>query len=50
MPLAFLAPDIVTSVLAGKQPDSLNKQKLASETLPLIWQEQRHVLGFDAAQ
>jgi DNA invertase Pin-like site-specific DNA recombinase len=50
MPLAFLAPDIVTSILAGKQPDSLNKQKLASETLPLIWQEQRNVLGFDAAQ
>jgi site-specific DNA recombinase len=50
MPLAFLAPDIVTSVLAGKQPDSLNKHKLASKTLPLIWQEQRHVLGFDTAQ
>jgi site-specific DNA recombinase len=50
MPMAFLAPDIVTSVLAGKQPDSLNKHKLASKTLPLIWQEQRHVLAFDKAQ
>ncbi len=50
MPLAFLAPDIVTALLAGKQPDSLSKEKLVRKTLPPIWQEQRHALGFDAAQ
>jgi site-specific DNA recombinase len=50
MPLAFLAPDIVTSILAGKQPDGLSKEKLVSKTLPLMWQEQRHALGFDAAR
>lgn len=50
MPLAFLAPDIVTSILAGKQPDGLSKEKLVSKTLSPIWQEQRDALGFDAAQ
>ncbi len=50
MPLAFLAPDIVTSLLAGKQPDGLSKEKLVSKTLSSIWQEQRPALGFDAAQ
>ena len=30
MPLAFLAPDIVTSVLASKQPDGLSKEKLSA--------------------
>ncbi len=50
MPLAFLAPDIVTSLLAGKQPDGLSKEKLVSKTLSPIWQEQRHALGFDTAR
>lgn len=50
MPLAFLAPDIVTSILAGKQPDGLSKEKLVSKILSPIWQEQRDTLGFDAAQ
>ena len=50
MPLAFMAPNIVTSILVGKQPDGLSKEKLVSKTISPIWQEQRHVLGFDAAQ
>lgn len=50
MPLAFLAPNIVTSLLAGKQPDDLSKEKLVSRTLSPIWQEQRHALGFDTAR
>ena len=50
MPLAFLAPDIVTFILAGKQPDSLSKEKLVGNPLPSIWQDQRHALGLDPAQ
>lgn len=50
MPLAFLAPDIVASILAGKQPERLSKEKLVSKTLSPIWQEQRNALGFDAAK
>lgn len=40
MPLAFLAPDIVTSILAGTEPNGLSKEKLVRKPLPLIWQEQ----------
>jgi len=50
MPLAFLAPDIVASILAGKQPEGLSKEKLVSKTLSPIWQEQCNALGFDAAK
>ena len=45
--LAFLAPDIVAAILAGKQPAGLTANKLMADTrLPLDWQEQRATLGF----
>ena len=50
MPLAFLAPDIVTSILAGNQPAGLSKQKMVGDELPLTWLEQRQVFGFDTIQ
>ncbi len=47
LPLAFLAPDIVTAILTGEQPVDLTPQKLKRlKDLPLDWQDQRHVLGF----
>ena len=47
MPLAFLAPDIVEAIMAGKQPAHLTKQMLIRQIdIPLDWQEQRQVLGF----
>lgn len=49
MPLAFLAPDIVATILAGRQPDCLSKEKLTRNPLPLTWQQQRQGLSFDAA-
>jgi DNA invertase Pin-like site-specific DNA recombinase len=42
---AFLAPDIVEAILAGRQPQDLNFDKLC-QTLPLRWVEQRAQLGF----
>jgi site-specific DNA recombinase len=42
---AFLAPDIVESILQGRQPDDLTFAKLANE-IPLSWAEQRKQLGF----
>lgn len=37
--LAFLAPDIVAAILAGKQPAGLTANKLMADTrLPLAWQ------------
>jgi site-specific DNA recombinase len=45
--LAFLAPDIVAAILAGKQPPGLTANKLMADTrLPLNWQVQRAALGF----
>ncbi len=45
--LAFLAPDIVATILAGKQPSGLTANKLMADTrLPLEWQDQRAALGF----
>ena len=47
--LAFLAPDIVASILSGTQPVDLTAQKLIKQIdLPLDWAEQRALLGFDA--
>ncbi len=39
LPLAFLAPDIVTAILDGTQPADLTAQKLKRlKDLPLDWQ------------
>lgn len=47
IPLAFLAPDIVASILAGTQPIDVTAQKLIKQIdLPLDWAEQRALLGF----
>jgi len=50
MPLAFLTPDIVTSIMAGNQPAELSKQKMVGSELPLTWLAQRQVFGFDTIQ
>ena len=43
--MACLAPDIVTAILAGKQPAALSMQRLKAEALPLCWTEQRAQYG-----
>ncbi len=49
MPLAFLAPDIVEGIMAGKQPAHITTQMLIRQMdIPLDWQEQRLALGFSA--
>jgi site-specific DNA recombinase len=42
---AFLAPDIVESILHGRQPDDLTFAKLCTN-IPLSWTEQRQQFGF----
>ena len=43
--LAFLAPDLVEMILAGRQPVSLTSERLkAARPLPLDWTEQRAIL------
>jgi DNA invertase Pin-like site-specific DNA recombinase len=45
--LTFLAPDIIATILDGRQPPELTVRKLLDDTrLPLDWVEQRTRLGF----
>jgi site-specific DNA recombinase len=46
--LNYLAPDIVTAILDGEQPEGLTRAKLIQTNLPLDWALQRQVLGFPA--
>jgi site-specific DNA recombinase len=46
---AFLAPDIVRSILSGTQPPTLTLETLKqSLPLPIDWDEQRRLLGFQS--
>lgn len=49
MPLAFLAPDIVEAIIAGKQPAHLTNHMLIRQIdMPLEWEAQQVALGFNA--
>jgi hypothetical protein len=46
--LSFLAPDIVQAILRDRHPVELNAEQLSKHTvLPVSWDEQRKLLGFD---
>lgn len=46
--LGFLAPDIIKSIVRGERPPHLTARWLASNTrLPIGWEDQRKMLGFD---
>ena len=48
LPLAFLAPNIVESILSGTQPVDLTALHLKRlSNLPSNWSQQRQELGFD---
>lgn len=42
----YLAPDIVSAILDGRQPDGLKAEELTRADLPLDWALQRQMLGF----
>ncbi len=48
--LAFLAPSIIEQIAHGHQPPDLTAQALSTRRgdLPLSWQTQREILGFEA--
>lgn len=51
LPLAFLAPDIVESVIEGTQPEDLTLERLVKYTdLPLAWADQKALLGFTSSR
>ena len=48
--LAYLAPDIVTAIIDGRQPPGLTANMLMKNTrLPFRWEAQRKRLGFEPA-
>jgi len=44
---AFLAPKVVEAILDGRQPATLTLQTLKDAVLPMCWQEQEKLLGFN---
>lgn len=44
--LNYLAPDIITAILDGRQPSSLTRKRLLYTSLPMDWGQQRALLGF----
>ena len=45
--LNFLAPEIVTAILEGRQPVELTARSLLRVAdLPIVWNEQKRALGF----
>ncbi len=47
LPLAWLAPDISTAILEGRQSSHLSAKSLRElPDLPLDWVKQREILGF----
>lgn len=44
--LAFLAPDIQKTIIAGRQPRDLSLLRLLNEPIPILWSEQRRKFGF----
>jgi hypothetical protein len=48
IPLAFLAPEIVSQIFAGTQPIELTTAALLTRIdLPLAWSEQMAALGYE---
>jgi site-specific DNA recombinase len=47
--LSCIAPDIITAIVEGRQPPSLDARALLAADLPLDWKGQRVALGFDQA-
>ena len=45
LPLAFLAPDIVTAIIAGRTAPDLTLSRIKRLKLPASWQDQRQLLG-----
>ena len=45
LPLAYLAPDLVGSILEGRQPRSMTLQALTVQPLPKRWDDQRRLVA-----
>ena len=48
IPFAYLAPDIIDSILNGTHPATFDYKKFQEQPLPTSWSAQRQILGFSA--
>ena len=49
LPLAFLAPDIVEAIFAGRQPLNMNVERLKKiGPIPPDWAQQKRIFGFES--
>jgi DNA invertase Pin-like site-specific DNA recombinase len=45
LPLAYLAPDLVATILDGRQPRSMTLQALTAKPLPRVWEDQQRLFA-----
>ena len=45
LPLAFLAPDIVTAIIDGRTEPNFTLSRIKRLKLPASWRDQRQLLG-----
>jgi site-specific DNA recombinase len=48
--LNYLAPDIISAIIDGRQPADLTRRKLLNSSIPMDWAQQRVLFGFPARQ
>lgn len=46
--LAFLAPDLQSDIMAGRQPAGFSLERLKKIEVPIAWSEKRRALGWNA--
>lgn len=46
--LNYLAPDIVSAIIDGRQPSDLTRRRLLTASIPMDWAQQRALFGFPA--
>jgi hypothetical protein len=44
--LNYLAPDIISAIIDGRQPPDLTRRKLLTASIPMDWAQQRALFGF----
>jgi site-specific DNA recombinase len=44
--LNYLAPDIISAIIDGRQPSDLTRTKLLNSSIPMDWAQQRVLFGF----
>ncbi len=48
--LNYLAPDIISAIIDGRQPSDLTRTKLLNSSIPMDWAQQRVLFGFPPRQ